>query len=335
MAVLSLHRLTGESTYLESAALAVEWIKSLQIMDPRNPAWYGAFREETQLFNWCHPRDALSAAWGLLCYARYTDDAECLARATIYADWMIDHAFEGDWPMCTVNLGPGGREDDALQGSFQSGGILFFLDLYEATGEERYQATARRMSTYYIQNFLNEQGQLSVLLDLAPEFEARWPEDWRKMHQVNDDFGGLALVRAHEVFGLPDQAHRLHAFVAGLVAMESPGGGFLKPEMEVACATVPLLLKGYLSMAPEAEKTHLEATSTRCLDRLLTFQQTSSDHQIDGAFLGMDDQCGAGNGAWVNLRCTAYAILGLLQPSGHSVFPMGDLAVSKKMLSTE
>lgn len=330
MAVLSLHRLTGEQKYLDSAALAVEWIKSLQIFDPRDPSRMGAFREETQLFNWCHPRDALSAAWALLCYSRHIGDADCLERATLYADWMIQYAFKGDWPMCTVKLGPGGRDNDDLQGSFQSGGILFFLDLHDATGDERYLEVARRMTDHYVDRFLNAKGELSVLIDLAPEFEGRWPEDWRKMHQVNDDFGGIALVRAHEVFGQPEYRDRLHAFVEWLLAMEKPGGGFLNPEMEVGCATVPILLNRYLSIVPDAEKSNMEATSTRCLDRLLTFQQTSPDVQIDGAFLGMDDQCRSGNGEWVNIRCTAYAIIALLLPSGHSVFPLGNSREKQK-----
>lgn len=324
MAILSLHQLTGDQKYLDSAALAVEWIKSLQILDPRNPSLYGAFREETQLFNWCHPRDALSAAWGLLCYSRYVGDADCLDRAMLYADWMIQHAFKGDWPMCTVQLGPGGREDDDLQGSFQSGGILFFLDLYDSTGDECYLGAARRMSDHYAHRFLDERGHLAVLIDLAPEFEDRWPEDWRKMHQVNDDFGGIALIKAYEIFGQPDYSDRLHAFVEWLLGMEKPAGGFLDPEMEVGCATVPILLHRYLSIAPDTKKSSIESMITRCLDRLLTFQQTSSDVQIDGAFLGMDNQCRAGNGEWVNIRCTAYAVIALLLQSGHSIFPLSD-----------
>lgn len=321
MAMLSLHKLTGEQKYMDSAALAVEWIKALQVLDQRDPACYGAFREETHLFNWCHPRDALSAAWGLLYYSNYRDDAECLDRAILYADWMIEHAFKGDWPMCTFQLGPGGREDDDLKGSFQSGGILFFLDLYDATENKKYLDIARRMSDYYVHNFLNDKGELAVLIDLAAEFEDRWPEDWRKMHQVNDDFGGIALVAAYELFGRQEYSDRLHAFVKWLLTMEKDGGGFLEPEMEVGCATVPILLSRYLSIAPENEKANLEAVIERCLNRLLQFQQTSSDIQIDGAFLGMDNQCRVGNGEWVNIRCTAYALFALLMQTGHSVFP--------------
>ncbi len=313
MAVLSLHQLTGEQKYLDSAKLAVEWIKCLQILDSRNPAICGAFREETQLFNWCHPRDALSAAWGLLCYSRYTGDKDSLERAELYADWMIKYAFNGDWPMSTIKLGPGGLEDNALCGSYQSGGILFFLNMFHETGNENYRDIARRMSDYYVGNFINDNGELAVLINVTPEIEAQWPEDWRKMHQVNDDFGGIALIRAYEVFGVESYLERLHAYIEWLLSIENEGGGFLVPEMEVACATVPILLQRYTSSISDEQKSRIEATVIRCLDRLLTFQQKSSDIEIDGAFSGMDRQCRAGNGEWVNIRCTAYAILALLQ----------------------
>jgi hypothetical protein len=321
MAVLSLHRLTGEQKYLDSAALAVDWIKSLQMMDARNPALYGVFREEIPQTNWLHPRDALSAAWGLLCYSLYINDSDCLDRAKIFADWMIEYGFNGDWPLCTVNIGPGGLPTDKLKGSFQSGGILFFLDIYEATGEKRYQEAARRMSNYYVKHFFNDQGELAVLIDTTPEIEAKWPEDWRNMHRVNDDFGGIALVKDYELFGQREHSDCLHVFVENLLAMENPDGGFLDPEMEVGCASIPILLHRYLSVAPDAKKPVIKAATMRCLDRLLTFQQTSEDKQIDGAFLGMDKECRAGNGDWVNIRCTAYAIIALLLQSNHSVFP--------------
>ena len=328
MAVLSLHKLTGEKKYLDSAALAVEWLKSLQILDQRDPTLYGAFREETQLFNWSHPRDAVSSAWGLLCYAQYVGDEDCMERAKIFADWMIKYAFKGDWPKCTVNLGPGGLPNNDLLGSFQSGGILFFHDLYDASQEERYKQTAKRMSDFYADNFFNEQGELTVFLESTPEIDAQWPQAWRDMHRVNDDFGSIALVRSYEVFQCEKYRKRLDAFMHWTFSIEKPGGGFLNPEMEVGSATVPIALDRYLSLVSPKDKPLCELVMMRCLDHLLTFQQTSDDKQIDGAFLGLDIQCKSGHGRWVNIRCTAYAILALLLQSGHSVFPFKRDALS-------
>jgi hypothetical protein len=40
------------------------------------------------------------------------------------------------------------------------------------------------------------------------------------------------------------------------------------------------------------------------------------------AFLCLDNLCRFGNGRWVNIRCTSYAVIALLMPSGQSAFPL-------------
>ncbi len=329
LVMLSLHRLTGETRYLDSAARALEYIKSLQILDARNPARFGAFREETPQTNWIHPRDAVSAAWALLGYGRYVQDADCLERARLYADWMLQHAFAGDWPLATVRLGGDGLETSDLRASCQSGGILFFHDMYDATQDFRYRDAAWRMSEYYARHFLSEQGELKTLIDPVgnrkesdlDNFE-RWPRSWREMHQVNDDFGGLAMVRSIEVFQQPLHRERLRAFARWLVAWQKPGGGFMEPEMEVGSATVPIFLHAYRHIASPAERTQYDEVCRKALTHLLSKQQTSADPQVDGAFLCLNNLCRSGEGRWVNIRCTSYAVIALLMQSDQSTFPI-------------
>jgi len=64
IAMLMAWRRTGNEKHLQSAQVAGDYLKSLQILDARNPAAFGLFREATPQTDFCHPRDALSAAWG-------------------------------------------------------------------------------------------------------------------------------------------------------------------------------------------------------------------------------------------------------------------------------
>jgi len=325
--MISLHRLTGEQRYLDSAALAMEYIKSLQILDARNPSRFGALREETPQTNWMHPRDAVSAAWALLGYGQYVKDADCLERARLYADWMLQYAFVGDWPLATIWLGAGGLETNDLRASCQSGGILFFHDMYDATQDFRYRDAAWRMSEYYARHFLSEQGELETLIDPVGNRKASfddWPKSWREMHQVNDDFGGIAMVRSIEVFQQPLHRERLRAFAQWLVAWQKPSGGFMEPEMEVGSATVPIFLHAYRRIATPAERTQYDEVCRKALAHLLSQQQTSDDPQVDGAFLCLDNKCRFGQGRWVNIRCTSYAVIALLMQSGQAAFPIGE-----------
>jgi hypothetical protein len=327
IALLSLHRLSGEKRHLEAAKLGIDYIKTLQVLDPRRKNLIGAIREETPQTNWLHPRDALSAAWAMLAYGTYANDRDCLERAVLFGDWLMSYGMRGDWPLCTVNLGPGGHDSDDLQGSFQSGGILFFIDLYKATQDMRYYDMALRMSNYYVENFIDDSGRITVLIDPIGNNPGvndndKWPLAWQRMHQVNDDFGGIALAGSYELFRQESYRQRLSAYFAWLQAAGNGDGSFLEPVMEVGSATVPIFLNSYAKLAPQSEQPAIETLRTQSLDFLLSLQQHVEADNVNGAFLGMDNKCRDGLGKWVNIRCSAYAIIALLQPSGHAGFPL-------------
>lgn len=327
MALLSVHKLTGDQKYLDAAKLGIEYIKTLQILDPRKKSYFGAIREESPQTQWLHPRDALSAGWALLIYGQYTTDQDCLERADIFGDWMLNYSFRGDWPLCTVNLGPEGREADDLEGSFQSGGILFFIDLYKQTQDMRYYDIALRMSDYYVKNFIDEEGVVQVLIDPIGNNPGihdtdKWPIAWQKMHQVNDDFGGISLAASYDLFKKDIYLQRMNAYYGWSQGVTNGDGSFLDPVMEVASATIPIFLNSYKPLAKEDQNSRIDDLSESTLEFLLSLQKDSENKNIDGAFLGMDNKCRDGLGKWVNIRCTSYAIIALLQQSGHSAFPM-------------
>ena len=322
IAMLSLHKTTEEKKYLESAELAIEYIKTLQILDKRRMNVYGAIREESPQTNWLHPRDALSAAWALLIYGQYRQDNDCLERAVMFADWMINYGFSGDWPLFTVNLGPGGLDSRDLQGSFQSGGILFFIDMYKMTQDMRYYNIALRMSDYYVENFIDPNGLITVLIDkLGIQDLSIWQEDWKLMHRVNDDFGGIALAASYSLFQKDVYRQRMSAYFDWSRTADNGDGSYLKPVMEVGSATMPIFFNSYKKFASEAEQVALKQAHAKALDFLVSLQQHSTNDAVDGALLGMDNKCRNGVGEWVNIRCTAYAIIALLQYSGDSLFP--------------
>lgn len=326
IALISLHKATGEEKYLDSAKQAIDYIKTLQILDGRRTNIFGAIREETPQTQWLHPRDALSAGWAFLLYGQYCKDQDCMERAVLFADWLMAYGFCGDWPLCTIKLGDGGADSDDLQGSFQSGGILYFIDMYKATQDLRYYNAALRMSDYYVDNFIDETGLITVLIDpignnAGVNDTEKWPVAWQLMHQVNDDFGGIALAGSYELFKRDKYLSRMSAYFKWLQGVTNGDGSYLDPVMEVASATVPIFLNSYKKLAPENEKNAISDTSTKALDFLLTLQQNSDDININGAFLGMNNKCRDGLGKWVNIRCTAYAIIALLQASDDSAFP--------------
>lgn len=149
----------------------------------------------------------------------------------------------------------------------------------------------------------------------------KWPVAWQLMHQVNDDFGGIALAGSYELFKRDIYLSRMSAYFKWLQGTSNSDGSYLDPVMEVASATVPIFLNSYKKLAPENEQGAVSETAAKALDFLLTLQQHCDDKDVNGAFLGMNNKCRDGLGKWVNIRCTAYAIIALLQASDDAAFP--------------
>ena len=326
-AMLSLHKLTGDDKYLESAANGMSYIKTLQILDPRRKSRFGAILEVTPQSKWLHPRDALSSAWAMLGFYKYTKEEDYLERTVFFADWLLEYAMNGDWPMCTINIYPGGTASDDVGASCQSGAILFFLDLYKATDDMRYYRAAKRIADVYVDQFIEDDGNIRILIDFignnpGVNDEKKWPLDWQNMHRVNDDFGGISLVFAYDVFKQELYLKKMIAYFNWVEAKVKDDGSFFDPFMEVGSATVPVFLNEFKKCAPGELQDRIESLNTKCLDFLMSVQMASENERINGGFKGMDDRCKCGNGKWINIRCSAYAILALTAQTGNSAFPI-------------
>lgn len=104
MVFQSMYSVTLEEPYLVHKQAALDYLETLQILDPRIPRNVGAFREVTPQSKGCHPRDGLSAAWAFLCDYYHTQRRDSLERAELFANWLLTYGMKGDWPLCTVPL---------------------------------------------------------------------------------------------------------------------------------------------------------------------------------------------------------------------------------------
>ncbi len=235
--------------------------------------------------------------------------------------------MNSDWPMCTVSIFPGGRVSDDIGASCQSGAVLFFLDMYKFTDDMRYYRAARKIADVYVEKFLEDDGNIRCIIDFTSNKpllhdEEKWPMDWQNMHQVNDDFGGISLALAYKIFKREIYLQKMISYFNWVESHLNDNGSYFDPVIEVGSATVPIFLNSFKNCAPAELQGKIGTLNSKCLDFLVSAQVKSDNERIDGAFRGMDNSCRCGNGQWINIRCSAYAILALTAQTGHSVFPI-------------
>ena len=221
----ALYKRTEEPRWLQAAERAGRYIMSLQLLDSGNKEYYGLFREITPQSIECAPRDAVSAAWGLVWLYNVTGKKEYLDSAKIFAEWHMEYAMLEGWPRYALYM----RDDMPnffAQGSFQSGTGLFYHDLFVASGDARFiERGFRPLAFNYRDKFINENGQLILereaftgnIVELSAE---------AKMHAYNDDFGTAMLQTAADFF--KDESFRETAWRHALWLAENQDadGGF-------------------------------------------------------------------------------------------------------------
>lgn len=317
--MLNGHAASPRRGYLESAARAIEYVKSLQNFVPGNPRTFGALHEETPQDRWAHPRDGLSGALGLLDYAEATGDAEARFRAKAFADWFVSVGMEKGYPYWTL------RFDDAewepkWYGSFHAGSAYFLGRIYSATGDGRYLDAALALLDFYNERLLGPQGDITVirahgtLEKLDGCADPAWaPAGWIMMHRFNDDFGALANLHAAELTG--DDSYRLAArrFLARMRDTQRPDGGFGPAEWSqsipnaAGCILQEMVEGRRLGVLDESFAPAIE----KAAEYLLEQQFRREGAKMDGAFHGMSGDYTVDAGS-CNARAAAYAIMSLL-----------------------
>lgn len=311
--LLALWKRTGDKKYLDAAEKGGHYIMSLQILDARQPQYFGAFREVTPQSQEFCPRDAASAAWAMIYLAEATGDKEYLYRAQIFGDWMINYGMYEGWPRYAV-LMDGVQDHMYARGSFQSGVAAFFNDLFLATRELRFiERGMKPIARIYRDEFFHEDGSIVLARDIfTNEERSLLGEDKPiefEVHYYNDDFGNIGLMRAADLLGDESYRQRAYKFAQFLMAHQDADGNFGKGTIPSA---VPQALIYYHDLGEYYHDDAMLAARDRTLEKLLDLQFKDSDPMLDGAF--PDEGCGRNghSNKFCGMRCTQYALSALL-----------------------
>lgn len=306
-ALLLLRDLGHDRGYLATAERAMGYLRILQETLPVDPAAHWTIYEETPVQPYCHPRDALSGAWGMLRLYRATGSAELRTRVEGFATWHTQRALRLGYPIWTVRYD--GRPDDPRLGSFQSGSALFYQDLYEATGDPAHRAVMTGILDYFIAHFFTTEDGLAIVYDDVTGQRSDTPDPheqvWCDMHRFNDDFGCAAAVAAFHLTGEPRYRDYLTRYLDWILTRQHADGSFGEYRLAVAsCVAAQNLLNGFLV---NGEVRYREA-AYRALAHFSTSQLDRPDEPaLHGGVLGMAANCGLGNGT-IDLRATMYAV---------------------------
>ena len=182
MACLTAHRLMGEERFIDSAVEAAGYLKTLQLTDSRDPELFGLIREETPRSEFLYPRDAATGAWGLLHVFKATGDADCLDRATLFADWFLANGLASDgWPLREFRIDTKEKLDPReRRAAWQAGCLGFFCDLAREEPTPKLTEAIRRIANMCRDRLFAPDGGIAVpgYVAAAPQETSAFGSDW-------------------------------------------------------------------------------------------------------------------------------------------------------------
>jgi len=299
MSLLALHKRTGDLRYYQAAAQGLEYVKVLQIMDPRDPRLFGTFHEHAPRTEFVYPRDAVTGAWGLLARHLYDGrkDDDLLYRNRIYADWLWRVAWCREWNWIWAEYNLETHQLGRRLGNFQAGAGVWFYQLYKLTGEEQYLTKGLlALADGCLERFMNADGsfRLYYLYD-----EKKWGDYSTGMHAWNDDYSCTALLAAWRATGDGKYLEAARRFARWLVGQQNPDGSY--GTAPAAAATAVLLFDQLDAIRPEPE---LMASALRAAEWLFA-DQVTDDYDVS-CYGGLWDE--DFKREFVGTRVTSYAI---------------------------
>lgn len=256
VSLVMMYERTKDKRYLESALSAGRYLASMQVFDARTPRSCGMIREATPQTTMAHPRDALSAAWGMLHLYRATGDKEWLERTKIFAEWFGKYAVKKGYPAWTVYTD--GSEPYWQQGSFHGGSPLYFFDLYKITGNVKWKKLGLTICDAWIRLFPRKDGSISIEFDPKTGRDRTFKvkdvphTNWQYMHRFNDDFTALALMRAWKLTKNGKYVLAVRRYLDWVLTQMRPDGTFGRPPVDSAAATLIIELLDFAEMTGEA-----------------------------------------------------------------------------------
>lgn len=323
LSLLMMHESTRKNEYLESAAAGCSYLKSLQVLDFRSKKASGMVREGTPQSEWCYPRDALTAAWAMLRYGIKSGNREYVERAVIFAEWFKSYAFKKGYPAWTCYVDE--RSPLWLMGSFHGGSALFFMELYEHTGEKKWlEKVALPILKTYRRSFIKKDGSLRIVVDpqtgrdLTDIESDVSPLGWQHMHKFNDDFTALSLMKAYRITGTENYLRAARAFLDWAAGVQNSNGSFGNPIVPSASATLVIEL---LDMYRITKQDSYIKTAEKAVGHLLGLQETAiKDKRSTGGVYGNTVDCEWKPRHTLNVRATSYAIPAFLKWSDRTEY---------------
>ena len=320
-ALLAGYRFTKNEKYLDAAGRGIKYIKSLQSLSKFGKFSYGGINETTPQCQYCHPRDALTAAWAMLDWSQETKDKECFERALIFADWYINSAMPEGYPVCSVDFNNGVVPPYELA-SCQGGGGFFFYRLYTLTGDKKYLNVLENIIEFYNEFFLDDNGRPISLIDQYTR-KAKLNQQvdlggslWEMMHVYNDDFAALANLAAYSLEPRATYLDSLKKFFKFIETSQNYDGGFGPKDFSIPSAGGACLME-FLAAKTLGLNLVKQETIDSAVRYLIERQYCKADSTGNGGFFGVSVDYKVSD-TMINMRTTSYSVMGLLRYAGAS-----------------
>jgi hypothetical protein len=281
-AVLSAHTLGGDPATLQTARLAMEYVKTCQLFQPEHAENEGAFVEETAQSDHIASRDTLEAIQGLVNLYRVSGDPVCLERARAGADWFVERYYlKGRFPHGYVWHLDGGRGSVCNDFSRLMLAVapLPFAQLDALIGQRRYAPAVMGVIDWVLESAMEPDGAIK-LRDGTPVGHHAVRSGPLADCFTNDDGVGVTMIAAHRATGIEKYAEAARRNGRWWLAMEDFPDTF---------AAVPAGLLFLVEMARfTGDGAYLEK-AVPYVERVLSMQHRDPDRPVlHGGFRGHD-----------------------------------------------
>ena len=306
---LAAWELTGGDTFLQTARLAAEYVKILQVHDcPDNPRRQFAIREEIPQSGYSAPRDATESILGMLFLHRATGENDYLDRAVNYARWFDANAWGRDgWPCNWVDLCTRARPKPGT--GIQAAQAILFHHLHQATGVRKYRTYVRRIADLTLARHVRADG--AVVTNSSMSHHAG-PGGV----MLNDDGLMIGLLCAHQCTGRAKYLDAVIRHAHWLMA------NITRPPAMISALPCMCTIMVELS-AVTGEEVYREWAADMLTKHVLPLQVRSRrDPLTDGAFRGEDEPVEhygpkrAKKTDFITTRVTCYSALACLKLAG-------------------
>lgn len=310
--MLSAYKLSRDPATLETAKLALAYVKTCQIFQPEFAEHCGAFVEETPQGDHIASRDTVEAVQGLVNMYEVTRDPVYLQRAVAGADWLAGRFLQGGgYPngyLWLLERSRGSVNNDFSRLMLSSMAMVF-AQLDGLLGKTVYAPRIPDALDWVLEHALEPDGALKLHDGTSVGHHAVQSGPLADCF-TNDDGVGVALIAAYRATN--NEQYREAACRNGRWWLALDG-------LPDTYASVPAALLFLVDMARfTGERAYVEK-ATPYIERVLTMQHLDpAVPAVHGGFRGEDVVGGrekallrAEPGEYISHRTTMYSMLAL------------------------